>query len=736
MEKFNFLNQDLVSSLMKGECRAPHSLLGLHTYTIKGKEQLTACIHMPGAVDVAIAPLEDKQKRYKLEQVNEEGLFFCMIPRRKNHFKYWVFCEDASGNRWEYVDAYYFGDLLTAKDIQLLQEGTHYELYKKFGAHFTTLEGIEGVLFAVWAPEAKRISVVGDFNLWDGRRHTMRFIPEVGVWEIFIPGLKSLDCYKYEIKTAYDTVIYKADPYATMSELRPNTASCVCQEEGYKWHDKRWVDRRKKKAWHKEAMSIYEIHMGSWKRHIEDGRFYTYRELADDLVEYVKDMGYTHVELMGVMEHPFDGSWGYQVTGYFAPTSRFGTPEDFKYFVDVMHRNQVGVLLDWVPAHFPKDAFGLEKFDGSALYEHYSPIQANHPQWGTLIFNYGRKEVCLFLINSALSWFDRYHIDGLRVDAVASMLYLDFGREPGQYIPNQYGGRENLEAVDFLKKLNTVVYEKHPGIVMIAEESTDWVGVTQPVDQGGLGFGFKWNMGWMNDYLKYIETDPLFRKYEHNKITFSLMYAFNENFILPFSHDEVVHGKSPMIYKMKGDEWRQFANLRACYGYMFMHPGKKLLFMGNEFAQTNEWSEDKELNWSLLQYEPHRQIQQYVKDLNHLYQDEKCLWQLDDTYDGFEWIDCDNKDLSLVAFIRKGKKKGDELVAVINFTPAVYDGYHIGVNHPGTYEEILSSDDVKYGGSGRVNGCLKTQEGRCHEKDQYISVNIPPLGMSVFKLDK
>lgn len=730
MEKFNLLNQDLVSSLLKGECKAPHSLLGLHTYQIKGREQLTACIYMPGAVEVAIAPIDDRQRRYKLESMGE-GLFFGALPRRKHLFKYRVFCTDAQGNTWEYIDPYSFTTLLPEEDITLLEEGTHYELYKKLGAHFTTRDGVDGVLFAVWAPEAKRVSVVGNFNLWDGRRHAMRFIPSVGVWEIFIPELKDLDCYKYEIKTAYDVVIYKADPYAMMGELRPNTASCIFPEESYKWHDTKWMERREKKAWYKEAISIYEIHMGSWKKH-EDGTFYTYRELADALAKYVKDMGYTHVELIGTMEHPFDGSWGYQVTGYFAPTSRYGTPDDFKYFIDVMHRNQIGVLLDWVPAHFPKDSFGLEKFDGSALYEHFLEEQACHPQWGTLIFNYGRKEVSLFLINSALSWFDRYHIDGLRVDAVASMLYLDFGRE-GSYIPNKYGGRENLEAVEFIQRLNTVVYEKYPGVMMIAEESTDWIGVTHPVDQGGLGFGFKWNMGWMNDYLKYMETDPFFRKYEHNKITFSLMYAFNENFILPLSHDEVVHGKSPMIYKMPGDEWRKFANLRACYGYMFMHPGKKLLFMGNEFAQTNEWTEARELTWDLLEYEPHRQMQHYVKDLNHLYRKEKCLWQLDDTYEGFEWIDCDNKDLSIIAFMRKGKKKGDDLIIVVNFTPEVYKEHYIGVDKLGTYEEIFASDATEYGGSGIVNGKLEAKEGHCQGRDQYVSMNIPPLGISVLK---
>lgn len=735
MEQFNLFNPDEIQCLIQGESKMPQHLLGLHEQTKNGKQKLVACIYMPGATKVSIAPIEDKQKKYKLTPVGEEGLFGGIIQRRKYKFLYSVFCEDDKGNTWEYIDPYQFESYFTQEDIQLLEEGKHYRLYKKLGAHYKEMNGIEGVSFAVWAPNAKRVSVVGDFNLWDGRRHNMRFIEACGIWEIFIPGLAIDTCYKYEIKTSEDVILYKADPYALRSELRPHTASRVYTEEGYKWHDKRWIEKREKKTWHREAMAIYELHIGSWKKHL-DGRFYNYRDLADDLVSYIKEMGYTHVELLGVLEHPFDGSWGYQVTGYFAPTSRYGTPDDFKYFVDVMHRNQIGVLLDWVPAHFPKDAFGLEKFDGTALYEHFLPEQANHPQWGTLIFNYGRTEVKLFLMNSALSWFERYHIDGLRVDAVASMLYLDFGRESGQYIPNKDGGRENLEAVAFLKELNTVVYDQFKGAMMIAEESTDWPGVTHPVEQGGLGFGFKWNMGWMNDYLRYMQTDPLYRKYEHNKITFSLMYAFNENFILPLSHDEVVHGKSPMIYKMPGDEWQKFANLRACYGYMYMHPGKKMLFMGNEFGQTNEWTEKEELKWGLLQYESHRQMQQFVKDLNSFYRKYKCLWELDDTYDGFEWIDCDNKDQSIIAFIRKGKKKEDELVIVINFTPVVYQAYKVGVPETGDYEEVLNSDHLCYGGSGVLNHIVSSIDEPWQKMTQHISIHIPPLGMAVFKKKK
>ncbi|MEG1829431.1 MAG: 1,4-alpha-glucan branching enzyme, partial [Cellulosilyticaceae bacterium] len=437
--------------------------------------------------------------------------------------------------------------------------------------------------------------------------------------------------------------------------------------------------------------------------------------------------------LLGVMEHPFDGSWGYQVTGYFAPTSRYGTPDDFRYFVDTMHAKGIGVLLDWVPAHFPRDAFALEKFDGTALYEHFNPIQANHPQWGTLIFNYGRNEVALFLIASALSWLEHYHLDGLRVDAVASMLYLDYGREGGKYIPNSQGGRENLEAVECLKKLNTIVYEKHPGVMMIAEESTSWKGVTAPVYYEGLGFGFKWNMGWMNDFLDYMKQDPLYRKYHHSKITFSLMYAFNENFILPLSHDEVVHGKSCMLYKMPGDMWQKFANLRAAYGYMFMHPGKKMLFMGNEFAQTREWSEERELDWYLLQHEPHEQMRQYMKDLNIFYRKYSCLWEIDNSYKGFEWIDCDNKETSVISFVRKGKKDNDRLVVVINFTPEVWQDYRIGVEKIGEYKEVFNSDAICYGGSGIQNGIQTSEEVPWNDREYSISMTVPPLGISIFK---
>ncbi|MEG0325001.1 MAG: 1,4-alpha-glucan branching protein GlgB [Cellulosilyticaceae bacterium] len=718
--------------IKNGESKNPHAFLGMHQEVTESKEHLVVRVFCPDAKEVTVVHMNDKTKKYKLAAIDEDGYFEGIMGRRKITFPYLLECKGENNTKWSYIDPYQFSPLITDLDLHLFGEGNHYEIYNKLGAHFESVGQVEGVYFAVWAPAAKRVSVVGEFNNWDGRRHAMRLVESHGVWELFIPGLAEGDVYKYEIKIQDDTVIYKADPYANWSEVRPHTASRVCDMRKYKWHDSKWMEKRKDKQYVSEPVSIYEVHIGSWKKHL-DGNFYTYREMADDLVKYLLEMNYTHVELLGVMEHPFDGSWGYQVTGYFAPTSRYGTPDDFRYFVDTMHAKGIGVLLDWVPAHFPRDAFALEKFDGTALYEHFNPIQANHPQWGTLIFNYGRNEVALFLIASALSWLEHYHLDGLRVDAVASMLYLDYGREGGKYIPNSQGGRENLEAVECLKKLNTIVYEKHPGVMMIAEESTSWKGVTAPVYYEGLGFGFKWNMGWMNDFLDYMKQDPLYRKYHHSKITFSLMYAFNENFVLPLSHDEVVHGKSCMLYKMPGDMWQKFANLRAAYGYMFMHPGKKMLFMGNEFAQTREWSEERELDWYLLQHEPHEQMRQYMKDLNIFYRKYSCLWEIDNSYKGFEWIDCDNKETSVISFVRKGKKDNDRLVVVINFTPEVWQDYRIGVEKIGEYKEVFNSDAICYGGSGIQNGIQTSEEVSWNDREYSISMTVPPLGISIFK---
>jgi len=734
MEFTTTVIDEQLSKIEQGNCSNPHGVLGIHTISENERTSLVVRAFCPTASSVAVVSMGDNTKKYPLAPRGDSGLFEGVIKKRKNKFLYKLECQDAEGNKWDYVDPYQFDTLFSEHDLYLFGEGTDYEIYNKLGANFKEVMGVKGVTFAVWAPHAKRISIIGDFNNWDGRRYPMHFIENHGIWEIFIPGILEMTTYKYEIKTENDIILYKADPYAKYAQIRPDNASVVYNLNKYKWKDKKWIEKRTQTAYYKEAVSIYEVHIGSWKKHL-NGEFYTYREAADSLASYVTEMGYTHIELMGIIEHPYDGSWGYQVTGYFAPTSRYGSPDDFRYFIDTMHKHHIGVILDWVPAHFPKDAFALEKFDGKALYEYIDEKQANHPHWGTLIFDYGKPQVALFLIASALSWLDQYHIDGLRVDAVASMLYLDYGRED-DYVPNKYGGRENLEAVAFLKKLNDLAYSKFGGIMMIAEESTSWPGVSHPIDQGGLGFGFKWNMGWMNDFLTYMKVDPYFRKYNHKKITFSLMYAFSENFIQVLSHDEVVHGKSSMIYKMPGNSSQKFANLRAAYGYMFMHPGKKMLFMGNEFAQITEWNEKKELDWKLLENESHAGIKQYVKDLNKLYKTHKCLWELGDGYENFEWIDCDNGDQSIVSFIRKGPQIKDKLIVIINFTPVTYETYRIGVPERAIYAEVLNSDASFYGGTGIVNGTVQASDTSCHDKPYSIEISIPPLGICVFKIEK
>lgn len=734
MELNTYTKEEELSALEKGDYKTPHYLLGMHIVSENSKISVVARVFCPTASEVRVICIDNPTKRYILRAIGTEGLFEGVMGSRKKKFLYKLECKDSEGNTWCYIDPYQFDSTFSNEELYLYGEGKEYEIYKKLGAHFKEIQGIEGVRFAVWAPHARRVSVIGPFNDWDGRRHAMTCIEEQGVWEIFIPGIKQGDVYKYEIKTQKGEILYKADPYAKYSQIRPDNASVVYSLESYKWKDDKWMDKRRQSSYYKQAVSIYEVHIGSWKRHAS-GEFYSYREVADDLAEYIKEMGYTHVEVMGIIEHPYDGSWGYQVTGYFAPTSRYGTPDDFRYFVETMHKNQIGVILDWVPAHFPKDAFGLEKFDGQALYEYHNEKMAHHPHWGTLVFDYGKPQVSLFMIASALCWLEYYHIDGLRVDAVASMLYLDYGRE-GDYTPNRYGGRENLDTVEFFRRLNSIAYSQFPGVMMIAEESTAWPGVSHPVENGGLGFGFKWNMGWMNDFLDYMKIDPYFRKFNHHKITFSLMYAFSENFIQVLSHDEVVHGKSSMIYKMPGSEWEKFANLRTAYGYMFMHPGKKMLFMGNEFAQTTEWNENKELNWGLLQHKQHAAIKNYVKDLNKIYRQQKALWEIGNGYENFEWIDCDNKDQSIISFVRKGPALKDQLVVVINFTPLTWQDYRIGVPNKAEYIEILNSDAVCYEGTGVVNGKVRATDKPWHGKDASIEISIPPLGLCVFKIGK
>ena len=625
--------------------------------------------------------------------------------------------------------------LLTPLDLRLLAEGNHYKNYEKLGAHLVEADGVKGTRFAVWAPNAKSVAVIGDFNDWDRDSHPMRNHPEAGVWEVFVPAVGRNTRYKYFIRSrAKDYEVEKADPYAFATEMRPGTASKVWNLADYDWGDAEWMASRAPKSAHDAPISIYEVHLGSWMRVPGEGGWLTYRDLAPRLAEYAVEMGFTHVELLPVTEHPFDGSWGYQTVSYYAPTARFGTPQEFKFLVDTLHQAGLGVYLDWAPAHFPKDEHGLGYFDGTHLYEHEDPRRGHHPDWDTLIFNYGRKGVVDFLIGSALFWLDRYHIDGLRVDAVASMLYLDYGRKEDEWVPNQHGGRENLEAIDFLRRLNERVYAEHPDTVTFAEESTAWPMVSRPTSMGGLGFGFKWNMGWMNDTLAYIEKDPLHRTHHHKKITFSTLYAFSENFILPFSHDEVVHMKGSMLDKMPGDEWQKFANLRTLYGYLFTYPGKKLLFMGSEFGQGREWTHDESLDWHLLDYPRHADLRRWVQDLNHLYRSEGALFESDSDSHGFEWIDGNDRQRSVISFLRRAISPNDELVVVCNFTPVPREGYRIGVPHEGCWQELLNSDATFYGGSGVGNlGGLKAEPEPTHGRSHSLNLTLPPLGCLIFK---
>jgi 1,4-alpha-glucan branching enzyme len=625
-------------------------------------------------------------------------------------------------------DPYTYAPQLPDFDLHLFSEGNHRHAYRFMGAHQHEVDGVPGVRFAVWSPNAQRVSVVGDFNRWDGRRHPMRVRGGSGVWELFIPDLQPGCIYKYEIRSRhYDQILLKADPYGQRHELRPRTASIVASVSGFKWGDSKWMEARKKADWQHAPMSIYEMHPGSWQRGME-GEFLNYRELAHRLVEYVKDMGFTHIELMPITEHPYDLSWGYQTTGYYAPTARFGEPDDFRYFMDHCHRNGIGVLLDWVPAHFPKDAHGLARFDGTPLYEHEDPRLGEHLDWSTLIFNFGRNEVKNFLLSSAMYWLEEMHIDGLRVDAVASMLYLDYSRKEGEWIPNQYGGRENLEAISFIRELNVAVHDECPGILMIAEESTSWPQVSRPTYVGGLGFDLKWNMGWMNDTLCYMANEPIHRQYHQGELTFSMLYAFTENFLLPFSHDEVVHGKGSMLNKMPGDEWQRHANLRVLYTYQFTHPGKKLLFMGTEFGQGVEWNSAGVLDWYVLEYPNHQGIQRLVRDLNHLYRKYPALYRNEFDWQGFEWIDCHDHQQSVLSFLRKGDD-GEIAVVVLNLTPVPRHNYRIGVPLPGDYREVLNSDSEIYGGSNVGNGSapLLADEQPWMNRSHSLLLTIPPL---------
>jgi 1,4-alpha-glucan branching enzyme len=625
--------------------------------------------------------------------------------------------------------------LLSDFDLHLLAEGTHYRNYDKLGAHCIAADGIPGVRFAVWAPNASRVSVIGDFNDWNSDATPMTH-RHAGVWETWVPHLGPGALYKYRIEGPGGHYrADKADPYGFAAEIRPQTASKVCNLEGYAWGDAAWMATRAARSLHESPMTIYEVHLGSWRRVPEDGnRWLTYREDAVQLADYLHDMGFTHVELMPVTEHPFDGSWGYQTVGYFAPTSRFGQPHDLMFLFDALHQRGIGVILDWVPAHFPRDEHGLGYFDGTHLYEHADPRQGLHPDWDTFIFNYGRREVRNFLIGNALFWLEQYHVDALRVDAVASCLYLDYGRRDGEWVRNRYGGRENLEAVDFIRLLNERVHGDHPGVTVIAEESTSWPMVSRPTYLGGLGFGFKWNMGWMHDMLSYMALDPVYRSYHHHLITFSLLYAFSENFILPFSHDEVVHGKGSMIGRMPGDDWQRFANLRLLYGYMFAHPGKKLLFMGCEFGQWREWNHDRSLDWHLLEQPPHRGLQRWVRDLNTVYRAHPALFEVDCDAAGFEWVDCNDNLRSVVSFLRRGRNPDDLVLFCCNFTPIPRHNYRVGVPVSGRWDEILNSDALLYGGSGQGNcGSADTAPLPMHGRPASLNITLPPLAIVAFR---
>jgi 1,4-alpha-glucan branching enzyme len=719
-----------VEAIVEARHGDPFSFLGMH----KTSAGISVRAMLPGARDMAVVDLATDRIAAEGVQVHRDGFFLATIPNRNEPFRYKLRVS-SGGVKHEFYDIYSFPPVLGEIDIHLLAEGNHFASYRKLGAHPSVHEGVEGVAFAVWAPNARRVSVVGDFNAWDGRRMPMRNIG--GFWDLFVPGLRPGHLYKYEILGADGRLLpLKADPQAERSERPPNTASIIADPSRHLWQDGRWMAERWQRNDREAPISIYEVHLGSWRRNLpENGRYLTYRELADQLVPHAVEMGFTHLELMPVTEYPFDGSWGYQPISLFAPTSRYGTPDDFRAFVDACHRADIGLLLDWVPGHFPTDPHGLGRFDGTALYEHADPRQGFHPDWNTLIYNYGRREVANFLLSSALYWLREFHIDGIRVDAVASMLYLDYSRHEGQWIPNAFGGRENLDSIAFLRRMNEVVF-REAGATSVAEESTAWPMVSRPTYVGGLGFGFKWNMGWMHDTLHYMSLDPIHRKFHHNDLSFGLLYAFHENFILPVSHDEVVHGKGSLINKMSGDRWQRFANLRAYLAFMWTHPGKKLLFMGSEFAQEREWNHDIGLDWQLLGDPFHEGVRRLVRDLNHLYRSTPALYRLDCDPEGFHWIDAANAAESIVSYLRRGRDPAELAVIVCNFTPVPREGYRIGVPRPGRYRERINTDALDYAGSGIGNaGEVHSEPHPMHGHPHSIALNLPPLGSLIFSLD-
>lgn len=733
---YDLMNWRNIEGIVYSDISNPKSVLGIKSV----KEGKLVGAFIPDAKSVAIK-VTGVKKTYPMELMDEEGYYAALLPKSfKGIYKFFV--EYENGDTYEYYDPYQFDTNIPDVVLKKFNAGICYDVYKYLGAHKTTIKDVAGYTFAVWAPFADRVSVVGDFNQWDGRKHMMEKIEDTGVFSIFIPEIADNSLYKFEIRKKNQELVLKSDPYGFYSELRPDTASVTFNINDFKWSDSSWIEKRAKKIPVKEPLSIYELHLGSWKKpeleQVEEGEsFYNYRELAAMVAKYVKEMGYTHIELMPIMEHPLDESWGYQVTGYYAVTSRYGTPQDFKYFVDYMHKEGIGVILDWVPAHFPMDEHGLARFDGTCLYEHENPLLGVHPDWGTLIFNYGRPEVSNFLIANAMFWVDEYHVDGLRMDAVASMLYRDYGRKDGEWIPNIYGGNENLEAVEFFKHLNSQFKLRMKGALLIAEDSTAWPMMTGDVNEDGLGFDFKWNMGLMNDFLSYMSTDTLFRKNVYNQLTFSMIYQYSENFITVFSHDEVTHGKGSMLTKMAGaSDEDKFSNLRAAYGYMMTHPGKKLLFMGQDFGQRNEWDEKKSLSWYELESEPNAKLNLYVKELNKLYKNEPALYAKDQELEGFNWINCVSPSNSTISFMRRGEDENDIIFVVCNFDTVPFEEFKVGVPKYGKYKEILNSDDVKFGGKGLTNSRVKTSKKEPYDgRENSITIALPALSVVMFKYE-
>ncbi len=742
-----------VERIIGNQHHDPFEVLGSHPIEQEGKIIWVVRAYLPGA-SAAWVILPEVRTEYPMQSVYHPHFFECKIDTTEL-VNYQLRIQEDGHERVIYDPYAFRSPKLTDFDLHLFAQGNHHRIYEKLGAHSTTVDGVQGVYFAVWAPNARNVSLLGDFNHWDGRKNQMRQ-GVTGVWELFVPGLGVGDRYKYEIKNQNGHIYEKSDPYGFGQEVRPKTASIVTDLDAYIWKDRDWMEQRRRSEPLTQPISVYEVHLGSWRHGVDrtgntlngvdavivselkpEARFLTYRELAAQLIPYIKELGYTHVELMPTAEHPFDGSWGYQVTGYYACTSRYGSPADFMYFIDQCHQNGIGVIVDWVPGHFPKDGHGLAYFDGTHLYEHADPRKGEHKEWGTLVFNYNRNEVRNFLAANALFWFDKYHIDGIRVDAVASMLYLDYCRKEGEWLPNQYGGRENIEAADFIRQTNHIIFNYFPGILSIAEESTSWPMVSWPTYVGGLGFNLKWNMGWMHDMLDYFGMDPWFRQFHQNNVTFSMWYHHSENFMLALSHDEVVHGKSHLIGKMPGDNWQKFANVRCLFGFMFAHPGKKTMFMGMEFGQWSEWNVWGDLEWELLQYAPHQQLKRFVSDLNRVYRSEASLYSQDFTQMGFDWINCSDNRHSVVSFIRRAKDSDEFAIAVCNFTPQPHSHYRIGVPEPGFYTELLNSDAREYGGSNMGNlGGKWADEWSCNNRRYSLDLCLPPLGVLILKLDR